>query len=229
MVSVKEALQEAEILKKADPATLILLSKESEVRRFKKGEHLFWDKDEVAYLYIVITGRVSLYKISNLGDKKVVFVYGAGKLINESTLQGMPEPINCEVLESSQILLLPVKLIWSLIEKDRELTRSLIDSMSMKIRRLYRQLKNSTNSLNGEKKLAAKLFKLAKDFGIMETGGIRIDFKLTVTYLAEMLGSKRETVSRQLKKLCEMELIRFENNQFVIVDEKKLSEYFKSP
>ena len=49
------------------------------------------------------------------------------------------------------------------------------------------------------------------------------------TYLADMLGSKRETVSRQAKKLTELQLISMEKNHVSIPDMEKLREYFKQP
>ena len=52
---------------------------------------------------------------------------------------------------------------------------------------------------------------------------------LSITYLADMLGSKRETVSRQVKRLTELGLINMERNRITIPDMKKISEYFKQP
>ena len=113
------------------------------------------------------------------------------------------------------------------MERDGALTCAVLDSMSLKIRRLYRQLKNTTNALSGEKRLAAKLYKLAKDYGVATEQGIRIEMNLSITYLAEMVGSKRETVSRQMKKLTELDLIRMEKNRILVPDLKKISNYFR--
>ena len=64
----------------------------------------------------------------------------------------------------------------------------------------------------------------------METEkGTLIDMNLSITYLADMLGSKRETVSRQAKKLTELQLISMEKNHVSIPDMEKLREYFKQP
>ena len=95
------------------------------------------------------------------------------------------------------------------------------------MRRLYRQLKNTTNATRGEKKMAAKLWKLARDYGKKEEVGVRISLKLTVTQLADMLGTKRETASRQLKVLVEQGLVRYDRNTFVIPDTDALNRYFK--
>lgn len=77
--------------------------------------------------------------------------------------------------------------------------------------------------------MAAKLLKLSWDHGMEDENGVRIDMNLTVTYLAEMLGSKRETVSRQVKSLVEQGLVMVKNNKYIIPDQEKLSKYFKMP
>lgn len=229
MTSIQEALETTEIFKSISKVSLTAIASFSSLIKAEKGKHLFRDKEEVKNLYILIQGRASLYKLNSLGEKKVIFVYGAGSMLNEVMLQDLPSSINCEMLEHSLILSIPLQKFFHVMEKDSLLTKVVLESMALKIRRLYRQLKNTTNDLSGEKRLAAKLYKLSKDCGIPENGEIRIDMNLTITFLAEMLGSKRETVSRQLKRLVVMGLVVTNKNKFLIPDQEKLSEYFKTP
>ena len=99
--------------------------------------------------------------------------------------------------------------------------------MEKRIRRLYRQLKNST-STNIEKKLAAKLYRLGTLYGIenVEDKFILINLNLTVTYLAKMLGYQRETVSRSIKLLNEKTIILLKDRKFYI-DMEKARQFFK--
>lgn len=227
MVSIKEALA-MDIFQGVSSNNLTTLESIASLIKIKKGSHLFRDKEDVKSIYFLVSGRVSLYKLNNLGEKKVIFAYGEGNLLNEVMLQNLPASINCEMLEDSIVLAFPIQKFWNVMEKDNALNRAVIESMALKIRRMYRQLKNTTNDLTGEKRLAAKLYKLSKDYGITQENGIKIDMNLTITYLAEMLGSKRETVSRQAKKLMEMQLIIMNKNEFIIPDQQKLSEFFKT-
>lgn len=229
MISMSEAFEAVEIFREARSSTYDAIVSIASLRRVKRGEHLFHDKEPVHTLYALVSGRASLYKINSIGEKKVIFVYGKGKMLNEAMLQKLPASINCEMLEESVVMALPRDALWRIMESDPALNRAMIESMALKIRRLYRQLKNTTNALNGEKRVAAKLLKLSWDHGVEDEDGVRIDMNLTVTYLAEMLGSKRETVSRQVKKLNEQGLIMVKKNKFIIPDQEKLSKYFKMP
>ena len=55
---------------------------------------------------------------------------------------------------------------------------------------------------------------------------IRSSGNVTVTYISEMIGSRRETVSRQIKKLSDLSLIEFKDNFIFIKDIEKLRNYF---
>ena len=48
--------------------------------------------------------------------------------------------------------------------------------MALRVRRLYRQMKNTTNAMKGEKRLAAKLYKLARDYGVTTDNGVPVSY-----------------------------------------------------
>lgn len=228
-MTLKEAFEIAEVLQYAKPSSIEKLETFGRLKKLAKGESLFVDKQKVENLYIVVSGMVSLYKSNSLGENKVIFVYGKGKTLNEVILNGLPASINCEAMSDALILVIPVPQLLEVMEQDFGLTKAIMDAMSIKIRRLYRQLKNTSNIIRMDKKIAAKLWKLSMDYGKPCGEGTEIDMNLTITYLADMMGSKRETISRQLKLLTDEGLVIYKNNRFIIPSSEKLSEYFKRP
>lgn len=229
VMTLGDAFEISEILNHASPSSRAEIASFAYIKQYGKGQHVFYDQEELSCFYILLEGLASLYKLNTLGEKKVVFVFGPGSVLNEIMFQDLPVSINCEVREESFVLVLSKERFWHVMERDRELTKAAFNSMALRVRRLYRQLKNTTNALKGEKRLAAKLYKLAKDYGRAGERGTLIDMQLSITYLAEMLGSQRETVSRQAKKLGDLGLIYVEKNHFWVPDLEKLSDYFKQP
>ncbi|MCP1103468.1 CRP/FNR family cyclic AMP-dependent transcriptional regulator [Aequitasia blattaphilus] len=225
----EKSLLICEVLQKASPASLSALVRIAKQKKIKKGNHLFWDKESVKYLYFVMEGQISLYKQSANGEKKVIFVYGSGNMLNEVMLQDLPASINCEAFSDSLVLYFPIKEFEKVLENDYPLCKAVMDSMATKIRRLYRQMKNTTGSLRGDKRIAAKLWKLSQDHGTPCQEGVQINLELTITYLADMLGSKRETVSRQLRLLSDEGLLIQNGKYFIIPNRNRLMEYFKAP
>lgn len=225
----KEQLEELEIFNNISPSSLQKLIDFGEVKKCKAGSHLFRDKDNVNTLYVVISGNVSLYKLNESGQKRVIFILGTGKMINDVIIQDLPASINCEIFEEAQILSYDKNVFLSIMENDFNLSKNIMCSLAMKVRRLYRQLKNATGTIRMEKRLAAKLWKLSKDYGVESDNGVIINMNITVTYLADLLGSKRETISRSLKVLLNENLIKYDNKKIKVINQKKLSEFFKTP
>ncbi|MEI0491224.1 Crp/Fnr family transcriptional regulator [Brachyspira intermedia] len=226
MITLDEAFNNIEILKKLNSKTIEYIKPFSTLKTYKEREHVFMDKDEISNLYIMVLGKAALYKLNNFGDKKVIFIFDEGKILNEHSLQNIKVSISCEILETSVIMSIPCSIFIKAMENDFLLSKSILDLMSLNIRRLYRQLQNTTNNLECEKKLASKLLKLAKDNGIYCENIVKINIPLTVTYISEMIGSRRETVSRQIKKLSDLSLIEFKDNFIFIKDIEKLRNYF---
>ena len=224
-ISVEE-LRELELFKNLKTETLLKLSTIGIKVVARKGQHIFRDKEEVNTVYIVLKGKISLYKLSENSNKKVIFILGRDKIINEVILDDLPSSTNCEVFEEGELLTINRLDFLELMKEDFELTISVVNSLSIKVRRLYRQLKNTT-PLKIEKKVAAKLWKLAKDYGVTTEDGILIDLNITITYLADLFGSQRETISRALGQLEDLKLIKFISKKIVIIDKDKLSYFFK--
>lgn len=216
-----------ELLKDVGKSTRSILKVQAVLKQYKKGEHIFREKEPIHTIYFVVAGMAALYKISSLGEKKIIFVYGNGNLLNEVIFQELPASVSCEAQENAVVLCISRTSFLMAMERDFQLTQAVVESLSIKIRRLYRQLKNTSNSLRGDKKIVAKLWKLSNDYGVPHKNGTMIAMELSITYLADMIGSKRETVSRQVKMLVESGLITIDKNHFIIPDQEKLREYFK--
>ena len=226
MITLDEALKKIIIFKNINSKTIEYIKQFSTLKLYKEKDHVFIDKDETINIYFIVLGKAALYKINNFGDKKIIFIFDDGKILNEHSLQNIKVSISCEILEDSIIMSVPCNIFLKAMEKDFILSKAIIDSMSLNIRRLYRQLQNTTNNLECEKKLASKLLKLAKDNGICCENIVKINVPLTITYISEMIGSRRETVSRQITKLSKLGFIEFKNNFIFIKDIEKLRNYF---
>ncbi|MGG7058296.1 Crp/Fnr family transcriptional regulator [Clostridium tertium] len=223
---VKAQLNKMELFDKLREETKEALSEFGETKCYLKGSHIFMDKEKVNKIYIVYTGKVALYKLNEYAHKKVIFILSNGAIINAVVLDDLASSINCEIFEKAEILSFEKERFEELMRSDFELTKLVISSLTIKVRRLYRQLKNST-PIKVEKRVAAKLWKLSKDYGIKVEKGILIDLNISITYLADMFGTPRETISRALKILQENDLIIFENKRIIIKDKDNLSKFFK--
>jgi len=192
----------------------------------KKGDTLFWEKDQVDAVYAVVQGKVAMLRYSGSGQKRIFFILSEGALVNEVAFDNLPVSVVCEAFENAKLLQFPKLEFLDIMRDDFDLTYNIMCSMGKKQRRLYRQLKNSV-PIKVDKKLAAKLWKLSKDYGVYEEDWIRIDLKMSVTNLSYLMGSTRETISRALKTLIDLGIVKWENKQ-LLVKEQEILDYYRS-
>lgn len=209
-----------------DDKTLDLIRAIVLIKKLKKSQMLFAERQNIDNIYIVLEGKVTLYRLSEKGQKRVIFILNKGEIINEVIFDSLTASISCEAFEDSEIISIPKVDLLNAMQQDFKLTEIVLYSMSKKIRRLYRQIKNTVPT-KVDKRVAAKLWKLSKDYGVETEEGVLIDVKISITYLADMLGSSRETISRAVKELEKMDMVKVQNRKF-IVNREKLNQYFKS-
>ena len=109
-MTAKEALEKADFFSAASAGSRDEIAGFAYIRRFGKGAHVFYDREESTCLYFLVEGVASLYKINSLGEKKVIFVYGPGNLLNEDSLQRLTSAVTCEAREDSLVMVLPAEL-----------------------------------------------------------------------------------------------------------------------
>lgn len=199
---------------------LIKLNTETNTLLFREG-------DILDSIYMVESGQYAMFKLSSTGDQRVIFTLGPGEILNYPERRPYPISIACRVIRGGVVYKLEQKTLFEAIKKDPVLALNTIDLYNLRMRRLYRQLKNSSGSVRLDKRIAAKLWKLSKDYPTPHPEGVAIDLKITTTFLAELIGASRESVSRNLKPLLESGLVLQERGTFIIPDRSQLEFYFK--
>lgn len=199
---------------------LIKLNTETNTLLFREG-------DILDSIYMVESGQYAMFKLSSTGDQRVIFTLGPGEILNYPECRPYPISIACRVIRGGVVYKLEQKTLFEAIKKDPVLALNTIDLYNLRMRRLYRQLKNSSGSVRLDKRIAAKLWKLSKDYPTPHPEGVAIDLKITTTFLAELIGASRESVSRNLKPLLESGLVLQERGTFIIPDRSQLEFYFK--
>lgn len=196
--------------------TLLKLSAVMRVVKYPKKTTVFRDKQPLDDVYISLGGKFSLYKLNDKSTKRIIFLFDQGILLNDHLKLDFPSAIDCETFEDSAVLVCSKKDFLKIMAEDYQLAEAVIDQYASKLRRTYRQLKNAPTNISIEKKLAGKLYALCRHYGVWKKDGILIDFPLTVTHLAEMLGAPRETVSRAFGKLVKEGLIEYEKKRILV-------------
>lgn len=200
---------------------------EGSVVEYKKRDMLFHAKTVMDAVYIVLTGQVMLYNLTKHGNRKIIFILGSGRLLNQSIVSAKPIPLFCEAAGDVRVLKIPMPIFEEWMKKQPELMYAVMKEYERYLWRLGHQLKNTAGNIHLERKIAAKLWKLGRDFGIQEGEGLKINIELTITLMADLVGAPRENVSRACKVLSDKKLIRYKNKRFILLDPDGLAQFYK--
>ncbi|MEW9078431.1 Crp/Fnr family transcriptional regulator [Terrisporobacter glycolicus] len=216
-----------EVFKNIKEESKVNLEKILKTKKLSKKEILFYERDMVDKIYFIKEGKISLFKINESGERKIIFILPKGQMINDIFIdEKKSSAVSCEAFEKSTLLECSSKDFMKIMESDFILTKNVLNHLQNINRRLYRQLKNSI-SIRMDKKLAAKLYRMGREFGVEKDEWTLINANLTITYIADMLGCKRETLSRSMKVLQDENLVKIENKKMYIKRDE-LSSYFKN-
>ena len=226
--SILKSLGTCSFLQGASEDTIFKIYEQGTLRRYDKGESVLHAKRQADYVCFLMTGKVIEYNMTLQGNRKILFVFGKGALLNDYIFTSHAPAIYCDTIEISNILRIPKDRFAEIMKEDWSLCLAVMRGQEKKYQRLIHQLKNSVGNINMDRKIAAKLWKLGRDFGIPRGEETEIDFRISVTLLADMLGTSRENTSRLLKNMMEQGLIRHEKKRLIICDMDRLSHYYKS-
>ncbi len=193
-----------------------------EIHQYKRGGMLYGQQSETEELCFLLEGYAALSRSSRYGEERILFLCAAGDLTDELVLEDGIHRNTAVCLSDCRVLFVGRNEFEDLLRQNGELTRALFESLAVKTRSLYHQTGNSNGTYPPEKRLAARLLKLARDFGTDKKEGRQINFRVTVSMLASMTGAKRETVSRCISALKKEGCVRHEDGILTITDPEAL-------
>ncbi|MCG8533305.1 MAG: Crp/Fnr family transcriptional regulator [Desulfovibrionales bacterium] len=189
-------------------------------KEVSRGQIIFYESAPAEGFYIVLSGRVKIYKTGPDGREAIMHLYGSGETFGEvAVFQNSSFPAHSEAVEKTQLAFFPRKGLLACLEQDPALALAMLASMSKKLRMFTKQVEALTLH-EAPQRLASYLLYTSE-----EKDGART-FKLDVSkgLLAGMLGTARETLSRTLSKMADRGLVSVEGRQITIEDMTTLEE-----
>jgi len=172
-------------------------------RRFGKKEAVFREGDVAEGFYVVATGKVKVFKLSEEGKEQVLHVLGPGQSFAEAALfEGGAYPAHAETLAETEMLLLQKRPFLELLEKRPKVAIRMLGSLSRWLRQMT-GLVEDLSLRDVEARLLMFLSEELQDRGIPVRDGATLELPFSKNVLASRLGTVPETFSRALKKLQE--------------------------
>ena len=192
------------------------------LRDYDRGDHVFQEGDPSDFFYVVVTGRVKVYKHGPDGHDVILEIFGPGGPLGAvASYESRPYPASAAAIEPTTCLLIPRQSFFDLLERHPSLVRGLLGSLSLRLVELTTRLTELTGG-RVEARFARLFLKLAEQLGRPERGGIFIPLVLGRQELADLTGTTIETAIRIMSRWGKDDVLRTEKDGFVLVDRATL-------
>ena len=225
---VRNEVKKLKIFQEVPDSLIQTILNQAQMVDYEKREMIYRAKETVVFVYIVLAGEAVVYNITKHGNRKVIFILGKGSLLNYNIISKTQASVFCEAASGLTVLKIPQTLFVKLMEQEPAWMCAVMREYERYIWRLSHQLKNTTGNMYLERKIAAKLWKLGRDFGVQTPAGVKVDIEMTMNLMADLVGAPRENVSRACKNLSSQDLIVYKNKHFWIPDPEALAGFYKA-
>lgn len=195
-------------------------------RSYRKGMVVFMEGEPGEGFHYIQSGKVKIVKISEDGREHIIHVLGAGDIFAGVVLfNNAPYPATAIALEDCLIGMIKNTEFERLTLENPALAMHLIKAINQRL--IYAQQKIANLALSDvAARTAEALLRLGRESGRRNRAGrLEIDVELSRQDLASLIGTTRETVTRTLSALKKSQIIEFDGQRIIILDEAKLSSY----
>jgi CRP-like cAMP-binding protein len=204
-------------------AELEVLGKSLGKRTFGKGMIIFHRGSPGQTLYIIESGLVRIFSLSESGQELTVNLYGPGELFGEmAVLDERTRSAGALCMERTVAHTLDRDVFLQCLRKNPALAHGVIKLLSARLRYTTYHVE-SLAFLDLYGRVADKLLELTDRFG-GQGHRPRLDLRLTQSELASWLAASRESVNKVLSQFRDQGLIAVSGQEITILDRDGLKD-----
>ena len=188
----------------------------------KKKETPFVGDELLKKFYIVLKGKIKTFQMNlNTSKEQTLFIYRRGDMFDTLILlDGKPHEVLYEVIESAEVLELPIEKVREWLRTNEKFNRHFFPYIASQMR--HTEELASDLSLYSTSERLSKL--LLQNINPNDNRYYQLLQNLSKTEIAKLLGTVRNVVERHLKELEAQQVIQNERKNIYVKDVKKLLE-----
>ncbi len=189
----------------------------STIQKYQAGELIFSQGEEATAFFIVLGGKVQIYKISGEGKEMILHLFGPGDIFAEvPVFSGIPKyPANSLCTEDTEVLVIQGHAFRALVKQYPDLALSLLSVFAQRLHK-FSEIIEDLSLRTVDSRLAKYLL------SVSENSPDKAIIYIHKKTLASILGTIPETLSRTFKKLAEKGFIRVEENRIHLLEREQL-------
>ena len=215
--SIQQELAASHLFSALSDTELERVRRHSHITDMVEGESLFFQGDKANSFYLVLSGRIKLFRVSPDGKEKVVEIMEAGATFAEA-LMFMDEPnypVTATALAPSRVIVINNRDFKSMLRESVDSCFLILGSMSFRLRDLIREIDALSLDTGTVRTISYLLHQAPPDVPSFE-------LKVAKSVIASRLSVKPETFSRILKNLHEREIVSIDGRNVTIHDREAM-------
>lgn len=195
-------------------------------RFYPKGAIIFAESDPSDSVFILTSGLIKLISISERGEETILRILKQGSMFGELLLADNVRCFTAVAITDVESMVISRDDFLRLLELNTTFCMNFIKILSRRVLRMGKEVADFGHTWSYQR-LGIILLGLIDEHGVETPDGFMIPFPLTHEDLANLIGSTRETVTHQIKRLRRRGLLRRIGKHFV-VDRVLLDKYIHS-
>lgn len=199
---------------------LALLANDFHLREYGSNELIFRQGDETAEVYVVLRGKVRIYRTSPAGDETTIAIFAGGDVIGEmAALDGQSRSATGKAMNRTALLVMTQDRFVNHVQTMPRMGYALARLLSLKLR-WTAGYAESIAQYDAAGRLLHMILANNERYGqeIDPDKRYVLDLGLTQSDLASMVGARREWVNRLLRDWKKRGLLEFDRGAITILD-----------
>ncbi len=225
---INKTLSQMEIFLDLSSSEIEDIEKLGKVKKFARGETIFSQGQEAKSAYVVIEGRVKVYKIGADGRTTILHIFGPKDMFGEAVMfSGKSYPAFAQALEDSEIFYMPKSDFLTLVEAKPKVALKMLGAQAMMLRRFAAKIEDlSLRAVSA--RLAGYFLEQIDIAGQPSEEGYVLKLSMNKSLLAAYLGTISETLSRTFHDFKEKGIIKEEKHGLIVTDLLQLQKLAQS-
>lgn len=221
-----EGLLQSQLFMGMSAAALEDFSKIVRKREAKTGEIVFSEGEKAEGFYIVLEGKIKIYKISAAGKSQIIHIFGPGSPFGEAAIFMQNRfPAYAEALSPCELVYIKFEEFLKYLKKDPQFALNIIATLCIRLKAFLKTIEELSMD-----EVSTRLAKYILNMAQQQAGGAPASDKSVVVLnvkknmLANQLGTIPETLSRTFAKLKKQGLIKIDKKTITVYSIEKLAE-----
>lgn len=193
-------------------------------KKMRKSEVIFREGEPGRHFYLVRSGSVKVYKLSEDGRERILQVFGPGQFFAElPVLDGRNYPASAEALSPSTLLFVNRDDFLQILARYPQMTGKVYEIVGDRLRHFATAVTDLTLK-DASRRLAGFLLAKMEAYDRLNQDEVRFPLELTHQEIASLIGTARETVSRTLRQFEKDGIIEMKDRHITVRDKSLLAQ-----